>query len=298
VSRDDPSEGALVYPKMPVPKRESDPRVSRSMKGGGVNKKLIALCAGAAVGGGALGFVARGGGDSGKLKDDIAELEKKQAASKERADEAEKERDVAQKSRSEAEAKLKDAMASQKDLADKVADNDKKAKDTAAAQAKLKGAIDKSSGSVSAEGDEIHLKLVDRVLFKIGDDQLTDSGKKVLDKVALALKDLPDKQIWVQGHTDDQPIYVAPKAPPKGPPPKKGPSGVGPPVQPVRFITNWELSAARALTVVHYLQDSAKIDPRRLAAVAFSQYHPISRDKAMNRRIELVLAPRKEVLQK
>jgi chemotaxis protein MotB len=292
----------VVYPKMPLPpKRESDPRVSRSMKGGGVNKKLIALCAGAAVGGGALGFVARGGGgDTGKLKDDIAELEKKQTASKQRADDAEKERDRAQTARVEAEGKLKEAMASQKELADKVADTEKKAKDTAATQAKLKGAFDKSSGSISAEGDEIHLKLVDRVLFKTGDDQLTDSGKKVLDKLAGALKDLPDKQIWVQGHTDDQPIFVTPKAQPKAPPPKKGakPTPPAPTPQPVRFITNWELSAARALTVVHYLQDTAKIDPKRLAAVAFSQYHPISRDKSMNRRIELVLAPRKEILQK
>ena len=291
----------VVYPKMPLPpKRESDPRVSRPMKGGGVNKKLIALCAGAAVGGGALGFVARGGGgDTGKLKDDIAELEKKQTASKQRADDAEKERDRAQAARVEAEGKLKDAMASQKELADKVADSEKKAKDTAATQAKLKGAFDKSSGSISAEGDEIHLKLVDRVLFKTGDDQLTDSGKKVLDKLAGALKDLPDKQIWVQGHTDDQPIYVTPKPQPKAPPPKKGAKPTPTPTpQPVRFITNWELSAARALTVVHYLQDTAKLDPKRLAAVAFSQYHPISRDRAMNRRIELVLAPRKEVLQK
>jgi outer membrane protein OmpA-like peptidoglycan-associated protein len=178
-----------------------------------VNKKLIGLAAGAAVSGGLLGFVARGGGDAGKLKDDVAELEKKQTASKERADDAEKERDRAQKARVEAEAKLKDAMASQKELADKVADNEKKSKETAAASAKLRGAIDKSSGSVSAEGDEIHLKLVDRVLFKTGDDQLTDGGKKVLDKLAGALKDMPDKQIWVQGHTDDQPIFAhAPRA--------------------------------------------------------------------------------------
>jgi chemotaxis protein MotB len=58
------------------------------------------------------------------------------------------------------------------------------------------------------------------------------------------------------------------------------------------FITNWELSAARALTVVHYLQDDAKIDPVRLAAVAFGQYRPVSRTKAKNRRIEIVLYPR------
>ena len=74
---------------------------------------------------------------------------------------------------------------------------------------------------MSQEGDEIHLKLVDKVLFATGDDQLTDKGKAVLDKVAVALKDLPDKQVWVQGHTDDQPIYIPPA--PKTPPAKKDP---------------------------------------------------------------------------
>src|SRR5262249_41896069 len=58
------------------------------------------------------------------------------------------------------------------------------------------------------------------------------------------------------------------------------------------YITNWELSAARALTVVHYLQDDAKVDPARLAAVAFGQYRPVSKNRAKNRRIEIVLYPR------
>jgi len=64
------------------------------------------------------------------------------------------------------------------------------------------------------------------------------------------------------------------------------------------FVTNWELSAARSLTVVHYLQDDAKIDPTRLAAVAFSQYRPVSRSRAKNRRIEIVLYPRAKIAPK
>jgi len=66
-----------------------------------------------------------------------------------------------------------------------------------------------------------------------------------------------------------------------------------------RFATNWELSAARALTVVHYLQDTAKVDPSRLAALAFGQYRPMSRgNKALNRRIEIVLYPHKARIRK
>ena len=143
---------------------------------------------------------------------------------------------------------------------------------------------------MSSEGDEIHLKMVDKVLFKLGDDQLTDKGKReMLDKVSVALRDLPDKQIWVQGHTDDQPIFVPPVPPKK---PVKGAPPAPPPV--ARFQTNWELSAARALQVVHYLQDVSKIDPARLAALAFGQYRPVSRtNKALNRRIEIVLYPKR-----
>ncbi|MEO8845515.1 MAG: OmpA family protein, partial [Kofleriaceae bacterium] len=182
-------------------------------------------------------------------------------------------------------------------LSSKSADVDKKAELLAAEEKKIQGTIDKSQGSVDTEGDEIHLRLVDKVLFAVGDDQLTDKGKTVLDKVAAALKTLPDKQVWVQGHTDDQPIYVAPKKVDPKAKPVKGAKPPGP--APVRFITNWELSAARALQVVHYLQDTAKIDPTRLAALAFGQYRPVSRsNRAANRRIEIVLYPKRAVLEK
>ncbi|MBE7453983.1 MAG: OmpA family protein [Kofleriaceae bacterium] len=62
-----------------------------------------------------------------------------------------------------------------------------------------------------------------------------------------------------------------------------------PAAEPPRFASNWEPSSARALTVVHYLQQEAKVDPRRLAAVAFGEYRPAARQKAKNRRIEIVL---------
>ena len=83
------------------------------------------------------------------------------------------------------------------------------------------------------------------------------------------------------------------------PPPKKPLPKGAPPPPPPKFATNWELSAARALTVVHYLQDTAKLDPSRLAALAFGQYRPVSRsNKAANRRIEIVLYPHRAVIEK
>jgi len=140
-----------------------------------------------------------------------------------------------------------------------------------AARDKLAGAVG-GQGEVSQRGDEITLELVDKVLFRVGEAELTPRGAAVLAEVGAALNDVPDKQIWVQGHTDDTPMRGARGAPP-------------------RFASNWELASARALTVVHYLQDQAKVDPRRLAAVAFGQYRPAARQKAKNRRIEIVLYP-------
>jgi chemotaxis protein MotB len=291
---DDPdASGISVYPRLPVPKGGRGDSKLPTKRGGGIDKKLVGGAIALAVLAGGVGYVAHRPDTSGadKAKADVVAAQKAASVEKDRADGLEQQLDQLKKDKEAAEKAAAD-------LSTKVSDAD-------AAAAKLQATIDKSQGSVSTEGDEIHLKLVDKVLFAVGDDKLTDKGKAVLDKVAVALKDLPDKQVWVQGHTDDQPIYIPPA--PKAPPPaktakaKKGapPPPPAPVVPPVRFATNWELSAARALNVVHYLQDTAKVDPTRLAALAFSQYRPVSKtNKALNRRIEIVLVPKKAVLEK
>jgi len=294
---DDPS-GILVYPKAQVPKRESEPRVRGFSSGGGgkkkLDKKLLGIGGGALVAGGILGFMFAPGShadEATKAKAEAATATQARAVEKDRADGLDKALAALKKDKADEDKQLAA-------LSGKAADVDKKAEQLAAEEKKIQATIDKSQGSVDTEGDEIHLKLVDKVLFPVGDDQLTDKGKAILDKVAVALKDLPDKQVWVQGHTDDQPIYIAP--PKKDPKAKPLPKGAKPPAPaPVKFITNWELSAGRALQVVHYLQDTAKLDPTRLAALAFGQYRPVSRsNKAANRRIEIVLYPKRAVLEK
>ena len=288
----------MVYPKLQVPKdRKSDPQV-RGFGGGGRRGKgaLIVGVLIAAIVGGLAGFLAAPSHADEVDKANAATDEAKKAADTEktRADGLDKAITAIKKDKTDADQRLAQ-------LSTKAADVDKKAAQLAAEEKKLQGTIDKSQGSVDTEGDEIHLKLVDKVLFALGDDQLTDRGKAVLDKVAVALKDLPDKQVFVQGHTDDQPIFVAPakKDPKDAKKPVKPVKPAAPVPAPVKFITNWELSAARALQVVHYLQDVSKIDPTRLAALAFGQYRPVSRtNKALNRRIEIVLYPKREILEK
>jgi len=228
-------------------------------------------------------------------------------------------------------ADTKAALAKEKQEADELRANDaalkSKADEAKALQDKLAEAVGKAGEVTTADG-AVKLELVDQILFPTGEADLTEGGREVLAKVGKALKEIEDKQIWVQGHTDDQPILVKKKAEPAkaeparpDPKDKKGARPAGKdakagkdapkdakagkdapkdarPAKPeggdavLAFVTNWELSAARALTVVHYLQDEAKVDPTRLAAVAFSQYRPVSKNRSKNRRIEIVLYPR------
>jgi chemotaxis protein MotB len=218
-----------------------------------------------------------------------------------------------EKAKSENETLKTDAESLKKDDAELKA----KADEAKALEDKLAAAVGKAGEVTTADG-AVRLELVDEILFPLGEADLTPDGKEVLGKVGAALKDVEDKQVWVQGHTDDTPIVVkkpkAEKAEPPPPPAKgKGKPGKGAPTKDkpaetkppdkkndavLAFVTNWELSAARALTVVHYLQDDAKIDPTRLAAVAFGQYRPVSKVKAKNRRIEIVLYPRAKIAPK
>lgn len=223
-------------------------------------------------------------------------------------------------------AKTKDDLVKATAAADELrkteADLKAKADEAAALQAKLAEAVGQNGEVTTADG-AVKLELVDQILFPTGEAELTPSGKDVLAKVGAALKEIGDKQIWVQGHTDDQPIFPRkPKPEPptaavakaakakKDKPTRPDPKATRPDPRAkpdarsdtndavLAFVTNWELSAARALTVVHYLQDDAKIDPTRLAAVAFGQYRPVSRTKAKNRRIEIVLYPRAKLTPK
>jgi chemotaxis protein MotB len=133
---------------------------------------------------------------------------------------------------------------------------------------KLQSIVGKQ-GTVVRENEKLTLEMVDKVLFSSGEAVLTSRGEQVLASVGEELRKFPEKQIWVQGHTDSVPISNE------------------------LFASNWELSAMRALTVVHYLEEVANVDPRRLAAVGFGEHRPLSRSKKYrNRRIEIVLFPR------
>jgi len=141
--------------------------------------------------------------------------------------------------------------------------------------AELSRTVAADEGELTAASGKLTLDLLDKVLFRTAKAELTPSGKKVLRRVGDALNRYPDRSIWVIGHTDDKPMKSE------------------------QFASNWELSTARALSVVHYLVDEVKVDPRRLAAAGMGPYRPASRsNRARNRRIELVLFPKDVKVQK
>jgi chemotaxis protein MotB len=119
------------------------------------------------------------------------------------------------------------------------------------------------------------------VLFDVGSAELSPEGLDQIENVAELLTDvaddIPDSIDWiirVDGHTDDQQI---------------APGG--------EFDSNWELSQARALSVVLYMTEELGIPPNRLAAAGFGEYRPIATNetpqgRAQNRRIELKLTER------
>jgi chemotaxis protein MotB len=118
------------------------------------------------------------------------------------------------------------------------------------------------------------------VLFESASATLSPSGQEQIGNVASILSDvsdqIPDSIDWiirVDGHTDNIPISGG------------------------EFTDNWELSQARALSVVRYLTEQLGFPPERLAATGFGEYRPVdtadtSEARALNRRIELKLTER------
>lgn len=127
-------------------------------------------------------------------------------------------------------------------------------------------------GSVVFIVDErgLVISFLDTLLFDLGQADLRSNALPVLDKVAAAVK--PSAQILrVEGHTDDLPIAT------------------------VQYPSNWELSAARAISVTRYFIVKHGIDPRRLSATGYGEYRPLvannsSEDnRKRNRRVDIVV---------
>ncbi len=110
--------------------------------------------------------------------------------------------------------------------------------------------------------------------FASGSTQLTTEGREIIDKVWGVLAKYPERKVMIEGHTDNVPIA----------------GGFTD-----QFSSNWELSAARALAVLHYVREKHNSDPERLAAVGCGEHRPVANNssedgRAMNRRVVIVIS--------
>ena len=140
----------------------------------------------------------------------------------------------------------------------------------------LEAEIAKGDIKIKQVRDRLTINMVDRVLFDSGQSQVKQTGLKVLKQVSDILKNVADKQIRIEGHTDNVPIGARLKE---------------------RYPTNWELSTARATSVVRYLIEDGGVDRANLSAVGYADTKPMAGNdteegRTANRRIEIALYPK------
>lgn len=134
----------------------------------------------------------------------------------------------------------------------------------------LAGAITAGQLEIGADDRGLVLSLPERATFPVASADVTPDAQAVIDRVATTLEPL-DVTVRIEGHTDDTPIRT------------------------VRYASNWELSTARASAVVaRFIQQ--RVDPRRLSAAGYSEFHPraandTAEGRASNRRVDVIVMP-------
>lgn len=140
----------------------------------------------------------------------------------------------------------------------------------------LKGAIGNMNDediNIKVDKGVVYIDISDKLLFESGKYEVTARANEVLGKVAKVLKNQPDIEFMVEGHTDNVPY-----------------NGAG------QLIDNWDLSVKRATTVVRLLQKTYGLDPAKMAAAGRGEYVPVAGNetaggKAANRRTRIVILP-------
>ncbi|WP_298782056.1 OmpA family protein [uncultured Polaribacter sp.] len=126
---------------------------------------------------------------------------------------------------------------------------------------------------VNVEKTVVFISISDKLLFKSGSYNVTESAYTVLEKIAKVINDQPKMEVMIEGHTDPTPI-------------KRN-----------LIQDNWDLSALRATSITRILQYKFNVQPERLIAAGRSQYIPLApndtaENKAKNRRTKIIIMPK------
>lgn len=125
---------------------------------------------------------------------------------------------------------------------------------------------------VYTKDGNVYVALEEKLLFKSGSDVVDPKGKEALKSLAMVLNDTKDITVVIEGHTDDVPIKTS------------------------IFKDNWDLSTARATSIVRILTVDNGFDPIRITAAGRSKFHPVKPNdtlegRAGNRRTEIIISP-------
>lgn len=148
-------------------------------------------------------------------------------------------------------------------------------------RAKLQQALlgfTKNGLTVEVKNGKVYVSLTDKLLFPSGSIIIDERGKQALTQLAEVLKQQPEINIAVEGHTDSQRI-----------------NNLG------QIKDNWDLSVLRATSVVRFLTEEQKVESVRMTATGKGQYQPLAENtsaegRSKNRRIEIVLSPKLDEL--
>ena len=126
-----------------------------------------------------------------------------------------------------------------------------------------------SNISVSMNTKGVFVELKEAILFEPGSASLKPEGNVVLQQLEGLINEF-DNELVIEGYTDNIPMSSS------------------------RYPTNWELSTARAVSVVRHLAEVQNIDPKRLSAVGYGEYRPIvpndsAENRASNRRVNILI---------
>jgi chemotaxis protein MotB len=129
--------------------------------------------------------------------------------------------------------------------------------------------------SVEIKNGKVYVSMSDKLLFKSGSSAVEEKGNEALKLLGGVLEKNPDIDILVEGHTDNVPIKTS------------------------VYKDNWDLSVARATSIVRILANDYKITPTRMIASGRGEFFPkgpneTAEGRAINRRTEIILSPKME----
>ncbi|TQD34013.1 OmpA/MotB family protein [Haloflavibacter putidus] len=135
------------------------------------------------------------------------------------------------------------------------------------------GSLDDEDIQINVEKGVVFVSISDKLLFQSGSYKVSNRAREVLGKVAKVVKNKPDFEFMVEGHTDTDPISTS------------------------CMEDNWDLSVKRATSIVRILQNEFNVEPARMTAAGRGEYIPVagnesSAGKAKNRRTRIVVLPK------